>query len=735
MMKRLQKRWLMVCCVLAVINMPLFVTAQHPSLLLNRQDGALIKSGLTKYPLLQQSFDAAKKVADKAIARPIDVPVPKDPAGGYTHDRHKNNYTEMYNAGLVYAITGDEKYAAFIKKMLLEYAVLIPTLPNHPQAKGSSPGRLFHQALNDANWLVYSSQAYDCIYDYLNSEERKKIENGAFRTLCKFITVDLNSWFNLVHNHGVWACAAVGMTGIVIGDDEMVQQSLYGTAKDGKSGFLAQLSHLFSPDGYYTEGPYYARYALQPFYMFAQALNNNRPQLKIFEYRNRILQKALQAALQQTNTDGMFFPVNDAIRDKSYVTSEMMLASNIAYGVYGADESLLAIAGRQPGVVLNQYGVKIAAAVAERKDLLPQFHYTSVEYTDGADGKEGGISLLRTGKDESLTSLLFKYASHGLSHGHYDRLNILLYDEGNEILSDYGAARFLNIEQKDGGRYLTENKTFAMQTVAHNTVVADETSHFNGKEEDAEKYHPEKLFSQLGGQVQVVSAIEKKAYKDVVLHRTLYMVSDKKNKPVIIDVYRANGTGEHQYDLPFYYKGQLIATSFKYAANTTTQAALGTKNGYQHLWVEAKGKSDGTTGTLTFLDGNSFYSVSSLADNQSEFYLARIGANDPNFNLRREPCMIVRKKGASQLFVNVIEKHGQFNAMAETSSGSSAGTRNMRVIQNDDNYTVVAIQFANEKEWLLVQCNKDYAAQAKHSLTIEGKTVNWTGPYNLARGE
>ncbi len=41
-----------------------------------------------------------------------------------------------------------------------------------------------------------------------------------------------------------------------------------------------------------------------------------------------------------------------------------------------------------------------------------------------------------------------------LSHGHYDALNVLLFDKGNEILQDYGAARFLNVEQKDGGSYL-----------------------------------------------------------------------------------------------------------------------------------------------------------------------------------------------------------------------------------------------------------------------------------------
>jgi cysteine synthase len=36
--------------------------------------------------------------------------------------------------------------------------------------------------------------------------------------------------------------------------------ALYGAEKNGKAGLLAQLDGLFSPDGYYNEGPYYTRY-------------------------------------------------------------------------------------------------------------------------------------------------------------------------------------------------------------------------------------------------------------------------------------------------------------------------------------------------------------------------------------------------------------------------------------------------------------------------------------------
>ncbi len=42
---------------------------------------------------------------------------------------------------------------------------------------------------------------------------------------------------------------------------------------------------------------------------------------------------------------------------------------------------------------------------------------------------------------------------------------------------------------------LLENKKYAMQTVAHNTIVVDEKSQFDGKEDVAEEYHSQKLFS------------------------------------------------------------------------------------------------------------------------------------------------------------------------------------------------------------------------------------------------
>ena len=80
-----------------------------------------------------------------------------------------------------------------------------------------------------------------------------------------------------------------------------------------------------SPDGYYMEGPYYIRYALLPFFQFAEALERGQPALGIYRYRGGILKKALYSAVETAFPNGVFPPINDASRT---IMGEVRLASS-----------------------------------------------------------------------------------------------------------------------------------------------------------------------------------------------------------------------------------------------------------------------------------------------------------------------------------------------------------------------------------------------------------------------
>ncbi len=710
----------------------------HPSLLLKPADVRVVKDALGKYALLDRSYRAIQKTASDALAKPIDVPVPTDPAGGYSHEQHKRNYTAMQAAGQCFSIGKDVKYARFVRDMLMQYSQLVPTLKNHPHARGSSPGRLFHQALNDCNWIVYSIQAYDAIYETLTPAERTTIENGVFRPLCRFLTSDLKPWFNLIHNHGVWAVSAVGMTGYVLNDQDLVQQALLGTNKDGKSGFLAQINTLFSPDGYYTEGPYYARYALLPLFLFAQAIENNQPERRIFAYRDQLLKKAFYTTLQQTSADGRFFPMNDALKEKDWTSSELASAVSITFQRYGADPSLVSLANEQGTVLLNSGGVLVAKLAAAQTAKNQPFQRKSMVLTDGPDGKSGGLAILRSqpvGSDaaNAQTSVVFKYTAHGLSHGHFDKLNLMLYTDGAEILTDYGAVRFLNVASKDGGRYLPENDGYGMQTIAHNTVVIDEQSHFGGKEKTAEHESGEAYFSDLTNPaLQIVSAKANTAYAGVKLHRTIALVPDSSGQqPLVVDIFRVVSDELHQVDLPFYYAGQLMATNFKYEPFRTSRSPLGQKNGYQYLWTEGQASPSAGTASLTWLNANRFYSISTATDSSSQVVLARLGANDPNFNLRPETAMILRQKWRTGVFASVIETHGAYDARAETTSGADPQVSRITVLANTPEATVVSIELRNKTRYRLAIANADTSSNLPHHLTVQGKSVDWRGYYQF----
>lgn len=705
--------------------------SNHPALSLTVESKTQIRKELDKLPLLESSYKDLKYEADKAMRKGIDVPIPKDPAGGYTHNQHKANYMAMYAAGIVFQLTDEPAYADYVRKMLLEYASIYPTLPEHPVKKSYAPGKLFWQSLNEAVWMVYTSQAYDCIYDFLSESDRTLIENNLLFPYADFLSVENVRVFNRIHNHGVWAVAAVGMCGLATENQELVERALYGVPVNGEkvhAGFLVQLDELFSPEGYYTEGPYYQRYALLPYVVFAQALNNNMPELKIFEYRNNILEKAVQTTLQLTNTDGTFFAFNDAMKGMSFLAPELVNALDIVYANGSHDQRILSVAEMQNNVVLSASGYKVAKDIAEGK--TKEFIWESLNFGDGAKGDRGGVAVLRTGINGTESALLMKYASHGLSHGHFDRLTCNYFDNGVEILRDYGSVRFVNVVQKEGGRYLPENNTWSKQTIAHNTVTVNEKSHFDGNMHEAEKFHPELIhFNADDPDFQVVSATEKNAAKGVEMQRTMIFINDKDilGKTVLVDVFNLISKESNQYDLPWYYNGQFIYTNAKYEANTTKQVALGEKNGYQYLWLEATGKaSEGLQ--LTFLSNNKFYSIYSETNTDSEILFARIGANDPNFNLRREPCMIIREKNAgNHTFVSVVEPHGGTDPNFELTHSPFGVIKSIKNISNDPKYVVVEILTQNNDQLRIAIALNDNNEKSEHTVMLEEEQITWTG--------
>ncbi|TYA78370.1 alginate lyase family protein [Seonamhaeicola marinus] len=715
----------------------------HPSIILTHEGVKAIRDHLGEIPIFDTTLKATKTQVDIEIEKGIDLPVPKDYSGGYTHETHKKNFLIAQKAGVLYQILDDEKYGNYVKEMLFGYAKLYPTLPKHPQPRSYARGKIFWQCLNDSNWLVYMSQAYDCIYNFLTEDERHTLEKDLFKPFADYISKENPQFFNRVHNHSTWGNVAVGMIALVMEDDSLLQRALYGLkdvklAKDmkdndggyinqnGKVGFFANLDEPFSPDGYYTEGPYYQRYASYPFLIFAQALQNKRPELKVFQYKDSVLLKSVSALINLSDADGDFFLLNDAQKGMSYHARSLVSAVDIVYQFGGENPELLSIAEEQNMVTLDDAGLSVALAIKNGK--TKSFKKASIELSDGPKGDQGAVGIIRSGNLE----LVYKYTAHGLSHGHYDKLSYSLFDEGNEVIQDYGLARFVNIEQKGGGNYLKENKTWAKQTIAHNTLVQNETSHFKGKYDMGSKHHSEKyLFSASKAYVQLASAKETNAYPGTELHRTMVTIKDSISPPFVLDIMRVTSETANQYDLPLYYLGQIMKTNFEYS-KLSTPLVLGSKNGYQHLYKEASAVATGENIQLNWLSNNRFYTYTAATTSGDEVILGRIGANDPEYNLRNEPTLILRKKKAKNaVYVSTIESHGTYSPVSEFAVNAYGNIKVVEVVYNSEDYTAVKIEGKNDKERIFIISNQNNAQNKAHKLSINGVSFKWNGPYIL----
>lgn len=676
-------------------------------------------------PLFAAEMRRASTFVDHMMKAGVVVPVPKDPGGGYTHEQHKQNFKAIYLGGQLYRNTGEQKYADYVRDVLLAYAKLYPTLGEHPARKNSQgSGRIFWQVLNDAMWMVDSIQGYEAIRSSLSEADRKNIDDNVFRKAAAFLSTGSPVTFSKIHNHATWATAGVGMTGYVLGEKELVDIALLGLDKSGETGFLRQTDLLFSPDGYYTEGPYYQRFALKPFMIFAGAIEKNDPSRKIYEHRDGILLKALRSTIQLTY-DGFFLPFNDAIRDKSLKTNELYNGVAIAYSKT-RDPGLLSIAKWQGRTILTDDGLLLANDLAAGK--AKPFPFISLLFSDGPRGTKGAVAVLRQGDSTTGQALVAKNSSQGMGHGHFDKLNWQYYDNGNEIVTDYGAARFLNVESKFGGRYLPENETWAKQTIAHNSLVVDEKSHFNGDPKAGDKLSPQQRFFSDKPGSQISSATMNDAYPGVNFTRTLALLNvDGLGQPLVADVLRVKSEISHKYDLPMHYTGHITRVGFDLRSNVQGRPVLGTANGYQHLWVDATGKpDDAKSAFVTWILDDRFYTARWIPQATGEVILAESGANDPQFNLRREPVIVQRTTDSKDtVFASILEAHGSYDGAEERTVASDSQIKSIQHQRTGSVDLLMIETLSGDKSVLAISYDTDPAKT--HSASIGGEQINWTG--------
>jgi hypothetical protein len=226
----------------------------HPCTLWDNQDVAAYRASFAKNPGLKAAFAELQAWGNKRVAEPLNVPAHQLEADGtWAFPAFKRGYQDasgkwnwewafngtlqqrtedVSNLGMLYALSGDEKYAVFARQILLALAdaygygkgstISDPQGYDHFEAYGFDGGDI-------GMFLAKACHGYDliCSLPTLSAEDRTHIERDLIRPLAEH----LKKCTFMYASHGRWGMVCLYglfIEGVTLNDQVQVDLALYG---------------------------------------------------------------------------------------------------------------------------------------------------------------------------------------------------------------------------------------------------------------------------------------------------------------------------------------------------------------------------------------------------------------------------------------------------------------------------------------------------------------------------
>lgn len=427
--------------------------------------------------------------------------------------------------GTAYALTGEAKYADAVKNAMLTLARLYPTWKRHDRWGRTGiaavvGGRRYAQLLDEAYAAIKLAKAYDLVANGIAEADRAVIEKGALGDPVREVQ-RFQAFAGSKNNHQTWFNAAYAAVGVAIGDEKLIRDSV-----DGDAGLKWQLKESVTDDGLWYEGTMaYQRYAMQAVMEHLDALKRAGIDLS----GDARLKSLWTGPINMAYPNGQFPVFHDSDPANLDGWKDVF---RWGYGYFN-DPVMALYAG------LPVDGAK-----------KPELKSTNLAGM--------GIAVLRGGTPENPICVMMDYGQHGDSHGHPDKLNIVVYAQGQEWLLDPGRITYS----------VPEYKTWARTTVAHNTVVID------GKDQQADT--GKLLYFEDTPGYKAAFGISKGAYPGYTLKRFLILADD-----LLVDVFTVKSDNHLTGTFDWVIHGRGAITTPKPMANDDFPLYEG--NEYQHL--------------------------------------------------------------------------------------------------------------------------------------------------------
>jgi hypothetical protein len=588
----------------------------HPDTLWDAEDIAHYKDMLKSSPELRAELAELSKPLDARLGQPLDIPAPqKGPDGAWVFPgdyfpqfpgvpadedstvRFKRFFGRdseaIANLGVLFALTGETKYAAFAKSLLLAYA--------HASEFGARPGLNYRfntgfasQLLEDALNLDKLAWGYDLVYNFdgWTPDERRRVHDELIQPLAAEMLYPgvpekptASNFASQVNNRGVIGSASVLWAGYATNDEELVQAALYGTkpliAKSDMgrlrtwppprdwspatpeaptSGLVTvAFSPVAIPEGAWVEpSPAYAFYVLGS--MVDAAEIGWRHGLDFYRAHDAIFKYMFDFPLLVAYPDFTLPAEADSRRD--YLITNMTASLyEYAYRRYRDPRYLDVIADSAGGrLQALPPGARLSKAVelkgARHLNLTvvgsvpPSFLYDLTAAAAAAPSNSSdanfpmmGYGILRMpSRRNGINQLILSYGP-SLSHGHPDKLSVDLFANGDVLMPSPGVDFPYFNNDRIPNWYHT--------TLAHNTLAVDEGVQSYDGSGRGKGAHADQLVFAPSARVGLQRASTDTAYAGVMLDRAVFLTDG-----YLADLFGAFSAEPHTFDLAWHVRGQ-----------------------------------------------------------------------------------------------------------------------------------------------------------------------------------
>ena len=499
---------------------------------------------------------------------------------GHLRYRRLGRLSAVGALGKVYALTGERKCAERTRAILLRLAEVYPHYLAHdwnhiyPDYRNLQSGKLCGWKLTDASVFLQLATAYDLTYNsgVYSDADKVAIEEGCFREFARLMVA--TSPRGCCVNDGPTAMGGGALAGLMLGSHETVAWAI--EAPDGLLGFL---DDYFVRDGHWYEAsPSYEGMSVNPLYVAPEALRGysdpgtytdpgRYDNLDLFAHP--IMKRLLLAGASETMPDGCLPPTNDSTWKARYPRRRAEMHA-FWYPGPKSQATMASLFGAAAGQSGDEYSL-----FRRDPDFAPGAAAGPSPSSRSIVRPGVGWGILRTGDSRSDAAVFLDYGPHGGGHGHPDRLNLIYYDYGAELVTDLGYLGWGH-----------PNHPWIRSAASHNLVIVD------GKA-PAQRGGELEAFAGEGA-VRGMIASAPAGYPGVTetYRRHLVLVDHGPGRRYLVDLFEVQGGKEHQY--AFHGDGETFAAE-GLAFAPVAAATLGDPGtGYKYMEKTEQATTDET---------------------------------------------------------------------------------------------------------------------------------------------